>query len=586
MIFQPKHKKSQLQYVYTYIIISIVAVLLIIFSYKAITGFKERQREVILTELKENIKATIDTISIKKGSKEEKTFNVPAGTDEVCFVDLSRKEEVLKSPLLNKYMIIKESLLSWSKENMFVIRKGKTESAEYIGEICLDHYPYYTCKETKNDLLNILLEGEGKCASVHEELVAYMTAESGKEDEQVMNTSKAKLVISPYTEISPLSSVQITLEPVYMKVSDTLLSEVYNLTPAGTSLSKPAKITLKFEKDLMPSKTSLSNLAIKAFYDGKWNELAIEDINYETEEITALIEFLAPVAVFSTDAPTAVITSPYDNQVFKINEEISFDGSSSFDPNDDIKEYEWNFGDGSISNEKKVIYKYSEPGNYLVSLKVTDKEGNFNMAKIILIIGSNNKKDESKYNNPLFIISEDEGWRAMLKVIPVSMWTDAGGRRNNYPYLIYHKEEPSSQNDFLNPLSKYGYDELIAFETVPDELAGIASESGEYFSYWEYYEDIVIVDFDNREDALMASLFASFINAPIIFIDSSNIGSYEINLRNKKAYIVGDVESSVETAISNNAKNIRHYESDDVKDPAINPYAKLYSEVMSSIFFD
>ena len=580
MIFQA-NRKSQSQYIYTYIIVSIVVALLIIFSYKAITSFKEKQREVILTELKEKIKATVDVISTKKGSKEEKTFNVPRGTNEVCFVDLSKREEVLKSPLLNKYMIIKESLLSWSKENMFVIKEGKVEWAEYIGEICLDHYPYYICKETENELLNVLLEGEGKCASVHEEFVAYMIAESGKEYEQVMNTSKAKLAIAPYTEISPLASVQITLEPVYMNVSGVLLSEVYSLTPTGTSFSKPAKITLKFDKDLMPSKTSISNLKVRAFYNYVWNDLVIEDVSYEREEITALIEFLAPVAVFITDAPTAVITEPYNNQLFGINEEISFDGSSSYDPNDDIEVYEWNFGDGSISNEKTTTYKYSEPGYYFVSLKVTDKEGNFGIAEIMLIVKSNNKKDESKYNNPLFIISEEEGWQAMLKVVPISMWNDV--ERNEYPYLIYHEESPTKE-DFLNSLEKYNYNELIVFERVPEEIVGIANEAEDYFSYWEYYEDMVIVSFDNKEDALMASLFASFVNAPLIFVESSNIGSYESNIKDKKVYIIGEVDSSVETVLNNNAKNIVRYTLNDIKNPTINPYVKISAEVMFSSF--
>ncbi len=583
MISQPESKKAQSNYMLRYIIISIFFVVLIIFSYKILTGFKEEQRQAISIELKEKIKAAIEVISTNKGTRDEGLFGVPSGTDWVCFVDTSKRQELLKNPFLDKYILIKESIASFSKENMFIIKGSEVVSSEYIGEICLDDYPYYICKETKNDLLNILLEGKGTCASIVEEFVSCIIAESNKNTWQIISAGKAKLSIEPYTVITP-ANLYLCIEPVYMDISGAL-SEAYNLTPSKASFSKDAEITIEFEKDLMPDKTSISNLRIRYFDNSIWKDLIIKEASYETGKITSFISSLAPVAVFSSDAPTAVITGLFDNQIFGVNEEIVFDGSLSYDPNDNIDSYEWNFGDNTFSYEESTTHKYSEPGYYPAKLKVTDKEGNFNALQVTLIILSNNVKDDIKYqNNPLFIISENEGWQELLRVIPVVMWNNKEGVRMEYPYLIDY-ENQATKDDFLNPLSKYNYVDLVAFKTIPGALEGEA-KLGEYFGYWMYYEDVVLVGSSNKDEALVASLFASFINAPVIFVDSSTISSYDCHIKNKKAYVIGYVDTAVESFLVNNAKSIVHYSLDNIKNPVINPYAALHSEIMPSIFFD
>lgn len=581
-----KNKKSQNQPVFMYLIAAIVIALMIVFSLKIINKFKEEQRDAVSVELNEKMKAAVDAISTKKGSKQESSFSVPSGAEEVCFLDLSKREEILKSQLLEKYPLMKESVESHSKENMFVIKSGKTVLSEYIGNICLDDFPYYICKETKNDLLDVLLEGRGDCASIGLVFSSCISAESNIETEQVLDTNIANFVIFPKTVFGGgIENTEICIEPVFMDVSGAL-SEVYNITPNGLGFGKDAEITLKFKSDLMPSKTSAVNLKVRYFDNGEWKDLTTKEASAETEKITALISILAPVALFSSDAPTAVIKDLFDNQILGTDENIDFDASPSFDPNDDIDKYEWNFGDGIISGEITTTHIYTEPGYYTVELKVTDKKNNLDIKKITLRILSKNQKNTILFNSPLFIISEEEGWQELVKVLPIVIWNSQEGINMDYPYFIYYKEEADSE-DFLKPLSEYSYNKLIAFQTVPPELYGKAEYSGpdEYFSYWNYYEDIVIVSSVNKEAALMSALFASFINAPLIIADSSNIGSYSAKIKEKKVYLIGDVDVLVEDSAKENAKKVVKYSLDDIKDPTKNPYAKLYSKVRPSVFF-
>ncbi|MFH1461189.1 MAG: lamin tail domain-containing protein, partial [Patescibacteria group bacterium] len=69
---------------------------------------------------------------------------------------------------------------------------------------------------------------------------------------------------------------------------------------------------------------------------------------------------LAPFAVAGPDI-TALV-----------NQEIIFDAWESYDPNNDSLAYFWNFGDGATDTEKISSHIYLYPGQYLVSLMVSD----------------------------------------------------------------------------------------------------------------------------------------------------------------------------------------------------------------------
>ena len=54
---------------------------------------------------------------------------------------------------------------------------------------------------------------------------------------------------------------------------------------------------------------------------------------------------------------------------------VNFNGEASSDSDGTVELYEWDFGDSTTSNEINPSHTYYEPGNYLVTLTVTDNQG-------------------------------------------------------------------------------------------------------------------------------------------------------------------------------------------------------------------
>jgi len=63
------------------------------------------------------------------------------------------------------------------------------------------------------------------------------------------------------------------------------------------------------------------------------------------------------------------------DQTVIIGEDITFDGSASYDPDGTIASYEWDFDDGDIGFGAITTHVYTSAGIYAVTLTVTDDEG-------------------------------------------------------------------------------------------------------------------------------------------------------------------------------------------------------------------
>ena len=96
-------------------------------------------------------------------------------------------------------------------------------------------------------------------------------------------------------------------------------------------------------------------------------------------------------------APNANANGPYNGLV---NEEVSFDGSSSADPDGSIATYDWDFGDGNSATGAMPTHTYISAGTYNVTLTVTDDKGATDSVTISATIVIGNQGPSANANGP------------------------------------------------------------------------------------------------------------------------------------------------------------------------------------------
>ena len=67
---------------------------------------------------------------------------------------------------------------------------------------------------------------------------------------------------------------------------------------------------------------------------------------------------------------------------------VAFNGSQSYDADNDALTFEWDFGDGDMSKEQNPIHVFQNPGQYTVRLAVTDTEGQRQTDSVVMMVGT------------------------------------------------------------------------------------------------------------------------------------------------------------------------------------------------------
>ena len=92
------------------------------------------------------------------------------------------------------------------------------------------------------------------------------------------------------------------------------------------------------------------------------------------------------IIISVTDAPVAVIAAD-PSSAESAPAVIAFDGSGSFDPDGEITQYEWDFGDGSREFLETVTHVFATSGTYRVRLTVTDDKGVTGFTERLILVG-------------------------------------------------------------------------------------------------------------------------------------------------------------------------------------------------------
>lgn len=130
--------------------------------------------------------------------------------------------------------------------------------------------------------------------------------------------------------------------------------------PGGGTLSAPTSDTTDFTGDSVGAYyVQLTACVQGAAGVGVMNNVTL--LCSAPDEVQVIVVNRQPIAKVTADKTTVTV-----------GETVVFDGSGSSDPDQQALTYSWNFDDGWISNVVSPTHAFAAPGEYRVSLEVSD----------------------------------------------------------------------------------------------------------------------------------------------------------------------------------------------------------------------
>jgi PKD repeat protein len=168
------------------------------------------------------------------------------------------------------------------------------------------------------------------------------------------------------------------------------------------------------------------------------------------------------------NAPTASFTfSPFGGHAPL---DVTFDASASTDPDGQITNYNWNFGDTFTGAGQTVLHRYETQGEYTVTLTVTDDDGKTHSTSHIIIVEPPNQPPVAH-----FTFSPTIGLYPLTVTFDASASTDVDGQIVQYEW-DFDEEQISG-----GPVVTYTFTEKGLYNvtlTVYDDDDDSATASG------------------------------------------------------------------------------------------------------------
>ena len=239
-------------------------------------------------------------------------------------------------------------------------------------------------------------------------------ADSNKEWVEIFNTSTSTIEINSDWRFNDGSNhllnmyqgdnqIASTTFSIITKDGESFLNNYPNFTgiifESSMSLNNTAEtIQLLKNNEIMTQFSYINELG------GNDNDKTIEKIdiyNLESPWQESYIIGGTPGKIPSTPPPNqAPIAIAGDDIQAYLNKEVFFDGSNSYDPDEDELNFLWNFDNQATSTSATTTYQFSEIGEYLITLTVNDGQLSNSDSLTLTII-------ENEINNSPQIIIEN-----------------------------------------------------------------------------------------------------------------------------------------------------------------------------------
>lgn len=153
--------------VFVFIVAAITFALIMIFGYKAITGFLQSGEEVAFVQFKTNLESSVKQIYTEYGSVRVKEFTTPTNYYQICFVDMDHNPSDKELEELCQYSQAACTVWETSSgydsvdENVFLKPTAPVKIKVYDISIDLEEGRNFLCTPIKQGYFTIVLEGKG-----------------------------------------------------------------------------------------------------------------------------------------------------------------------------------------------------------------------------------------------------------------------------------------------------------------------------------------------------------------------------------------------------------------------------------------
>jgi PKD repeat protein len=197
----------------------------------------------------------------------------------------------------------------------------------------------------------------------------------------------------------------------------------------------------------------------------------------DTEKLAIVVTNPPPIASFeaSNDMPAA-------------GDPVTFDASASYDSNGGVTSYLWDYGDGNTGNGVETNHVYTEDGYYVVSLTVTDNEGETGTARLAIIAqeagggdccGSGGSCGGGGNDKPLAVISNMPGCAGVKVGTPITL--DGSCSRAAEGTIVRYKWDFGDGETAVGAIVTHTYQQTGRFRvtlTVNDDSGNQATAYG------------------------------------------------------------------------------------------------------------
>src|SRR3989344_3790067 len=178
-------------HILVYVLTAVIVAGIIVIGYKFISRSSKVMDKGEIVQFKNKLAFDIKSVSNDYGTFKKITYTLPRNLQEACFVDLSKKDDILSSKLIDFYPLIKDALRSNLSKNVFFVGSSDEQSF-YIPNIAVNHYPFMNCFHQKNGKVSIGIEGLGGGNSLI--LTDFLAKAKINKDDRVILQSADELI--------------------------------------------------------------------------------------------------------------------------------------------------------------------------------------------------------------------------------------------------------------------------------------------------------------------------------------------------------------------------------------------------------